>query len=136
LRDAASDVVAHDARAIDVERVEQSDDAIAVRAQRQRTAVGRIAAPVAEQVDDDQAVSRGHERNDIAPQMSRRGKSMKEDDRLADAAGSSGVVVEPHPVQIDELTAHGGGVGCGPGVLMRARSAFGKMTSPRIRDKR
>jgi hypothetical protein len=61
---------------------------------------------------------------------------MEEDDRLADAAGSRGVVVQPRAIKVDELTAHDSGVGGGRGVLMRRRSACGKMFWPCIRDKR
>ena len=106
LRDAAAKIVTDDARARDAERVEQSDDALGVRAKRQRARARRITATVAEQVDDDDAMAGGHLRDDVAPEVAGGGKAVKKDDRLARAACAGRVVVEPRTANIDELTAH------------------------------
>ncbi len=106
LRDASAESMTDDARALDAQFVEQGDDAIGVRARvdgaRQRT----VAAPVAEEVEHDETMSRRHERNDFAPEMAGGRESVDEHDRIARAARAGGVVVETRARQIDELTAH------------------------------
>src|SRR5512132_31165 len=88
------------------ELVEQLDDPSAVGADvdwmRQRT----IAASIAEEIDDDQAVSGRHERHNVAPEMARRGEAVQEHDGFAGAACAGRVVIESRPAEIEELTSH------------------------------
>jgi len=101
-----AEIVPHDASARDSESVEQSNNSLCVRVQREGQIVRRITSPVPEQVDDDEPMSSGHLRDDVAPQMSRGGESVKKDYRFARAAGAGGVVVQPRAMHINELTAH------------------------------
>ncbi len=76
LRDAAAEVVPDDARVVDAEHVEQLDDAFGVRAERERAHRGPVAAAVAEQVDDHDAVSVGEKRHHLRPEV-RRGRESR-----------------------------------------------------------
>ena len=109
LRDTAADTVTDDARFFHIELVEHGDDAIGVRADVHRPAHGTIAAPEAEEIEDDEAMPRRHERNDVAPEMSRRRKTVHEDNGVPGAARTGGVVVDPRAVEIEKLTAHASG---------------------------
>ena len=70
------------------------DDALGVGANVDGACERTVAATVAEQVDDDDAMPRRHERNDVAPEMARCRKAVQEHDGLTGAAGSGGVVVD------------------------------------------
>ena len=107
LRDPAADVVADNARIVDRERVEQAHHSLGVAAHGNIAAGRPIASPVAEQIDDNNAVSLRNERDDLGPEVRRRWKSVKKDDRLAGSATSGSVVVEPRTVYVNELTSHG-----------------------------
>ena len=58
----------------DAQRIEQSDYAPSVCAKRERASSRRIAAPVPEEIDDHETVPGGHLRDDVTPEMTRRGK--------------------------------------------------------------
>ena len=145
LRDAAADAVTDDARALDAQLVEQLDDALGVRAHVDGARERTIAAPVAEQVEHDEAMPGGHERNDVVPQMARGRKSVDEHDRIAGAARSGGVVVEARAGEIEELTAHarqpdriGAEDACGASMLeTRSKCNAGRHdVTARVRDGR
>src|SRR5690348_6938806 len=48
----------------------------------------------------------GNERDDLGPQMRRRGEPMQEHDWLAGSASAGRIVVEARPVYVDELSPH------------------------------
>jgi hypothetical protein len=98
--------MAYDARVVDGQLIEQSNDSLSMTAYRHVAPRGTVAATVAEEIDDHHAVAFGNERNDLGPEMGRGRKSVKEDDRLAGPATSGSVVVQPSAVYVDELTPH------------------------------
>src|SRR5207237_1344471 len=106
LRDAAADTVPHETRAFDAQLIHQCNHTLGVRAHIDGAVQRTIAATVSKQVDDDDAMARRHERNDVAPQVSRRRKSVQKYDGIAPAAGAGGVVVESRAGEIEKLTAH------------------------------
>jgi hypothetical protein len=69
LRDAAAEVVANDGRVRDAEHIQQREHALGVPLYAEIAPFRPIAASVAEQIDDDDAVSRGNKRHDIAPDV-------------------------------------------------------------------
>ena len=101
---------------------------------RQRPFGRGIAPPVAKEIEDDQAMPGGHQRDDVGPEMTRGGKAVQEDDRLADPPSARRVVIQPSTVEIDELTAHDV-VGASGASWSAWTEPFAKMSSPRIRDK-
>ena len=105
LRDASANPVSRDAGAIDLELVEQRDQALGVCADIDRMIEGTIASPVAEKVDHHQPVSRRHERYDLSPEVTGGGEAVNENDWLAGATGTRGVVIKPRAVEIEKLTA-------------------------------
>ena len=60
-------------------------------------------------IQDDEAMSRRHERNDVAPQMPGRRKAVYEDNGIPGATRAGGVVIDPCAVEIEKLTAHASG---------------------------
>jgi hypothetical protein len=106
LRDAATNSMTDDARSPNAKLVEQLDDAIRVRENVDGMSEWPVAPSVAEQVGDDNAMSAGHERNDVVPQMARGGEAVEEEHGLARAAIPRGVVIETRVVKVEELTAH------------------------------
>ena len=102
----STELVANDACGLNSERVQKADYTRCVRAERQRRAARRVAATVAEQVDDDESMPRGHLRDDLTPQMPRRREAMQKYHWLSDATCSGSIVVKATAENIDELTAH------------------------------
>jgi len=47
-----------------------------------------------------------HERDDVAPEVTRRREAVEKHDGYAGAARSGGVVVDPRAAKIEKLTAH------------------------------
>jgi len=106
LRDAASDAVSDEACAVDAKLVEEGDSSFGVRADVDRMCQRPIAASEPEEIEDDEPVPAGHQRDDVAPKVTGRRKAVEEDDGHAGAARSCGVVVESRAAQIEKLTAH------------------------------
>jgi hypothetical protein len=106
--------VPDDARPIDAEGVEELDRAVGVRVHADSTGPGSIAAAVAEQIDNDDPVPRGDERDDLAPEMARGRETVNQNDGLAGAACPCGVVVQARPVEVDKLAPHGERTMAGP----------------------
>jgi hypothetical protein len=78
LRHAGAEVVPDHARVVDPEGVEELDDALGVGAQGERESVRPVAAPVAEQVDEEHAVPLGEHAGDARPQVRRRGEAVEQ----------------------------------------------------------
>jgi len=113
LRHAPSHVVSYQTREVYPEMIEHPDDSIGVRAEINSVRVGRITSSVTQQIQDDHAMSRGEERDDGAPQMTRRGEAVQQDDGFTCPTRPGGVVVEADSVQVEELTAHSEKIGNG-----------------------
>ena len=77
-----------------------------MRLDAELTTLGTIAAPVAQEIDDDYAMSFGYQRYDVAPNVRRCREAVQEHDGLAPAAVSRRVVVEANAADIHEFTAH------------------------------
>src|SRR5262249_310569 len=92
LCDTAAHAVAHDARARNSELIEDADDAFRVRANVDGAGERTITSAVAEQVEHDDAMARRRERDDVAPEMTRRRKAVEKHDRIAGAARSGRIV--------------------------------------------
>ena len=69
LRDAAADIVTDHARVVDPQDVEELDHSIRVGADPDRSSERAIAAAVAKEVDNDDAMAGRHEGDDICPQV-------------------------------------------------------------------
>jgi hypothetical protein len=106
LRNPATDIVADNARIVDRELVEQPDNPLGMPSHRHIAPSGSVAATVAEEIDDDDAVAFGNEWNDLCPEVRGRRKAVNEDDRLAGPTTSGSVVVQPSAVYVDKLTPH------------------------------
>ena len=106
LRDAATHSVTHDTRTRDSELIEDLDDAFSVGLRVHSVSSRPIAPAVAEQVEDDEAVSGWNERNDLVPQMARRRKTVDEYCGYSGAPRSGGVVIQPGAGEVEKLTAH------------------------------
>jgi len=106
LRDPAAQIVAHDRRVRDAQRVQEPDDALGVPSDAEVAPVRRIAAAVAEEVDHHHAVAVGDERRHVAPQVRRGGEPVDQDDGLTGTSRSRGVIVQARATYIDELTPH------------------------------
>jgi hypothetical protein len=68
-----------------------------------------VASAIAEEVDDDDAVSGRDERDHLGPEVSRGREAVNQDDGLAGAARAGGVVIEACAVEVDKLAPHGEG---------------------------
>jgi hypothetical protein len=106
LSDSATDAVSDDARALDAQLVEELDDPLGVRTNVDAASQRPIASPVSEKIDDDESMARRHERNDVAPQVSRRREAVQKDDGVSGASRSRGVVVNARAGEVEEFTAH------------------------------
>src|SRR4051812_25771108 len=93
LRDAAANAVTDDARLRDAQLIEQLDDALGMCAHVDAALTRAIAAAVAEEIEHDETVAAGHERHDIAPQMTGGGETVDEHHGNTGAARSRRVVV-------------------------------------------
>jgi len=100
--------VPDDGSVVDRELIEEPNNALGVTSHRHIPPRRAITPSVAEEVDHNDTMTLRHERNHIGPEMRRRRKSVKENDRLAGSATSGGVVVESRSVYVDELTPHEG----------------------------
>jgi hypothetical protein len=69
LGDPAPHLVPHDRRVCDPERIEELKDAFGVPLDADVSAERAVAAPVAEEVDDDYTMSLGCKRDDFAPEV-------------------------------------------------------------------
>jgi hypothetical protein len=70
------------------------------------TRTGPIAAAVAEEVEDYEAVAGRNERDDIVPQMARRRKSVNKHGWYSGASRAGRIVVQPSAGEVEKLTAH------------------------------
>jgi hypothetical protein len=106
LRHSTAEPVADDACLVDTELVEDLDESVGVRARVDGTVERAIASSKAEEVEHHDAVARGHERNDVVPELARRRVAVDEHDRNASNARSVSVVLEPGAGHVEEFTAH------------------------------
>jgi hypothetical protein len=98
--------VTNDARVVDRKLIEQPNDSLGVPAYGNVSTGGSVTAPIAEEIDYDNAVTLWHEWDDLGPKMRGRGEPVEEDDRLAGATTAGSVVVEPRTVDVEEHTPH------------------------------
>jgi hypothetical protein len=114
LGDRAAGAVADETGRVDAQIVEEETQPFGMCGDRERGATRPVAASGAKLVEDDQSMSRRHERDNVMPEMRRAREAVEEDHRLARASGTGGIVVEPAAGHVDEFTAHGGKMGRGP----------------------
>jgi len=108
LRDTAADTVPDETRTLDPQLIEHGDHAFGVCADIDGAREWTIASAVAEEIDNDDSMPSGHERNDVGPEMPRGRESVDKHHGIAAAAGARSVVVESRTGEIEKLTAHGG----------------------------
>src|SRR5438309_7516778 len=106
LCDTASESVTYDTTAIDSQLVEKLDDPVCMCACADLARERTVASAKSEEVEDNQAVSGRHERDNVTPEVARRRKSVNEHNGYAGPARSSGVVVETRAGKVEKLTAH------------------------------
>jgi hypothetical protein len=97
-----------DTRLSDSKRVEQLNRSVGVSADADRPRTRVIAAAVPQQVDDDNAMTGRDERHDLGPEVAGGREAVNQHDGLAGATRTSRVVVQAHPIQVDELAPHRG----------------------------
>jgi hypothetical protein len=71
-------------------------------------AAREITSSEAEQIEDDNPVSRRDMGDDILPKVRRGGKPMEKENGIPVAARSSGVIVEPRAREIEKFSPHEG----------------------------
>ena len=98
--------MADDAGAVYGELVEQLDDSFCVSARVHWPRQGAIASAVAQQIENDEPMTRRHEGNHAVPEMARGREAVDEYDRHTGTTRSGGEVVEPCAGKIEKLTAH------------------------------
>ena len=94
-------------RAINPQRVEQSDQPFSMAADRVIGADWRIASTKAKEIEDDDSMTRRQFRDHIEPEVAGSRKPVNQYNWLAGPAAPSRVVVDPMSREVYEFTAHG-----------------------------